>query len=393
MTGLLRRAYRRVMRYYGLKTRSAAQFGAGLLLALACTAAVPQHPVLKTRPKDERDSQFGVTHRITMNVQVTDSAGEPVSDLRSEEFSLYDDHQPRRIVAFHPIDGDAQSDATEVLILLDAVNTPAPALDGEKNAIFKYLAESHKPLSVPTAFALWFNGHLSSTAPTTDRNSIGRAFVKLTKNVHSNACPITGPTISQKVSASKSTAGVTPYACRSVHFKDSIAALDSIAQQQLSSGGRTLLIWMGSGWPIVPSSELDRLSAEQRAAYSREFTNLLHDLRAAQITMYSLEAADGQPQDPSGSKTMVAGSSTDPMLPRMAVSEFAHRTGGRSIAASTDVAADLRACIRDAEWYYSIAFNAPPAQNAPGEMHSLEIKVDRPGLQVRTMTSYYTEPQ
>jgi len=382
------------MRYCGLNARSAAQLGAGLLLALACTAVLPQHPVLKTRPKDERDPQFGVTHRITMNVQVTDSSGNPVSDLRAEEFSLYDNHQSRRIVAFHPIDGDAQSDATEVLILLDAVNTPAPALDAEKNAIFKYLAENHKPLSVPTAFALWFNGRLNSTTPTTDRNAIGRAFVKLTKNVHSNACSVSDPTIPQKVSASRNTVSASPSTCRSVHFKDSIAALDGIAQQQLVSGGRTLLIWMGFGWPTVPNSELNTLSAEQRLSYSHEFTELLHDLRAAQITIYSIAAADNRLQELNpGSKTTVARFSSDPSPPRMAVSEFAQRTGGRSITASADIAADLRACIRDAEWYYSIGFNAPPAQNGPGEMHSLEIKVDRPGLQVRTMNSYYTEPQ
>ena len=64
-----------------------------------------QDPVLKTRTKEEREEQFNVTHRITMNVQVTDAAGKPVSDLRAENFSLYDNHQARKIVAFHPIDG------------------------------------------------------------------------------------------------------------------------------------------------------------------------------------------------------------------------------------------------------------------------------------------------
>ena len=393
MTGFPGSAYRRLMRYWVLYTRSAAQISAGFLLALVCSAALPQDPILKTRSKEDREERFNVTHRITMNVQVSNSAGDPVSDLRAEEFTLYDNHQPRRIVAFHPIDGQAQSDGTQVLMLLDAVNTPA--LDAAKNAIFKYLAaEPHKPLPFPTAFALWFNGHLSATPATTDRNAIGRAFVKLTKNVHSNACGLTDPTAPQKISANKSNAAVTPAACRAVHFKDSIAALDGIAQQQLTSGGRTLLIWIGSGWPALSNADLQRLDPKQRADYTRTCMELLHDLRAAQITMYSIAAgADNpQPADPAGS-AIPTNSSADPPLPRIAVADFAQRTGGRSISSSADITADLRACMRDAEWYYSIAFNAPPAQNGPGEMHSLEIKVDRPGLQVRTMNSYYTEPQ
>ncbi|WP_109484702.1 VWA domain-containing protein [Occallatibacter savannae] len=394
MTGILRSAYRKDMRYCGLNPRSAAQLGAGLILAIVCTAAFPQHPVLKTRSKEDREERSGVTHRITMNVQVMNASGDPVSDLRAEEFSLYDNHQPRRIIAFHPIDGQAQSDGTQVLILLDAVNTPAPELASEKNAIFNYLAESHKPLPAPTAFALWFNGHLSATSPTTDRNAIGRAFVKLTKNVHSNFCGADQPALQQNTSGSKKDSGATASNCRAVHFKDSIAALDGIAQQQLTSGGRTLLIWIGSGWPSLSNDDFERLDAKQREGYTHTFTELLHDLRAAQITMYSISSGPENQQDANAAgKAVAATSSANAEFPRIAVSEFAERTGGRSLRASTDMTADLRTCIRDAEWYYSIAFNAPPAQNGPGEMHSLEIKVDRSGLKVRTMNSYFTEPQ
>jgi len=380
------------MRYRGLNTGSAARVG--FLIALACSAALPQHPVLKTRSKEDREERFNVTHRITMNVQVTDAAGNPVSDLRAEEFNLFDDRQARRIVAFHPIDGAALNDATDVVILLDAVNTPSQALDQARSAIFKYLAESRKPLAVPTAFALWFNGRLSITPASTDRNAIGRAFVKFTKNIHSNACGSEQPQAQQKIAANKERPVTTAANCPAIHFKDSVAALDGIAQQQLASGGRTLLIWMGSGWPSLSKADLERLDEKQRDAHNREFMELFHDLRAAQITMYAINPADVKPHDEdAASENTAAKSSADSTPPRIAITEFAERTGGRSIKASVDLVGDLHACVRDAEWYYSLAFNAPPAQNGPGEMHSLEVKVDRPGLQVRTINSYYSEPQ
>jgi len=390
MTGSPASGYLRGMRYCGLNAGSTARLGAGFMLALAVSAALPQDPVLKTRTKEEREEQFNITHRITMNVQVTDASGTSVSDLRAENFSLYDNHQARKIVAFHPIDGAALSDATEVVIVLDAVNTPPQELDEEKNAIFKYLAQSRKPFALPTAFALWFNGHLSATTATTDRNAIGRAFVKLTKNVHSNDCG-TSQSSQQKIAANKDGGQVSPAACRAVHFKDSVAALNGIAQQQLATGGRTLLIWVGSGWPVVPSAELERLGPKQRDAYAHEFVEVLHDLRAGQVTVYSIAPRDSSSTDIENLRT--ADTRTTATFPRIAVDEFAQRTGGRVMTSSEDISASLHACIRDAEWYYSISFNAPPAQNGGGEMHSLDLRVDRPGVQVRTMDSYYTEPR
>jgi hypothetical protein len=39
------------------------------------------------------------------------------------------------------------------------------------------------------------------------------------------------------------------------------------------------------------------------------------------------------------------------------------------------------------------SFNAPLAQSDTGEMHSLAVKVNRPGVEVRAMDLYYTEPR
>ena len=159
-----------------------------LLLLTTLVSAVGQNPTLKTRTKEERDREYMASRRITLNVQVTDEAGKPVTDLDARDFTLFDNQQPRKLTAFHAIDGEALNDATEVIIVLDAVNSTTPALEAEKDGIFKYLARSHGQLPYPTSFVLWFNGHLKATGPTTDRNTLGRAFVSITKNVHSNAC-------------------------------------------------------------------------------------------------------------------------------------------------------------------------------------------------------------
>lgn len=388
------------MRSFPLNPGSAARVGVGLVyasvLAWTVSAALCQTPVLKTRTKEEREELYARSHRITINVQVSDSSGNPVADLDAADFSLYDNQQARKIAAFHPIDGAALYDATRVVILLDAVNSPAQALEVERDGIFRYLARSHRPFSYPTSFALWFNGHLQATAATTDRNAVGRAFVKMTKGLHSNACTGDGSTAEQQ--AGINGGGKSGRAtCRAVHFRDSIAALQGIAQQQQVSGGRTLLIWVGTGWPVLTNAEFQQLSAEEQRVYEQEYVNLTHDLGRGQVTVYSINPAEADlpagkvKADPAAS-TSSPGLSQSAIARHLALHELSQRTGGRVMAESRDIAADIGVCVRDAEWYYVLSFNAPPAQHGPGELHSLSIKVNRPGLLVRTISGYYTEP-
>ena len=375
---------------------------AGLLVLAAFTGAA-QNPTLKTRTKEERDRQYAAARRIILNVQVTDAAGKPVTDLDAKDFTLFDNHQPRRLSAFHTIDGEAMNDATEIIIVLDAVNSPTPALEAEKNGIFKYLAQSHSALPYPTSFFLWSNGRLKGAGATTDRNTVGRAFVSITKNVRSNACePVAASVMEAAGNGNARTHGdndgTPPTAddtnCPQVHFKDSLAALDGIALQQLNRGGRTILIWVGPGWPLPSEAEFAQLSPKARRNYFDEIVNVLHDLRAAQITVDVIGPGDLKHVDEKAIVIpQVPTSATSPENARpdsLALPILAQQSGGQVIA-SNDIAIDLGKLLDDADWYYSLSFFPPPAQNGV-ELRSLEVKVSRPGLKVRTMTTYYSEP-
>jgi hypothetical protein len=46
--------------------------------------------------------------------------------------------------------------------------------------------------------------------------------------------------------------------------------------------------------------------------------------------------------------------------------------------------------MADLDSYYMLTFNSAPAVK-PGEYHSLAVKVDQPGLIVRTNSMYYAE--
>ncbi|WP_348260882.1 VWA domain-containing protein [Telmatobacter sp. DSM 110680] len=372
-------------------------------LAIVCIVAAAQTPTLKTRTREDREREFQASHRIVLNVQVTDAAGKPVTDLDAKDFAIFDNHEPRKLVAFHAIDGEAMNDATEVIILLDAVNSTTQALEAEKAGIFKYFAQSHSALPYPTSFVLWSNGHLKATGATKDRNAVGKAFVSMTKNLHSNACaPVDGS--AAKAAEAAGTPGqneVGPHAadvanCLQVHFKDSLAALDGIAEQQRHVGGRTIFVWVGAGWPLPSDIDFAQLSPKARKSYSDELVNILNDLRASQVTLDALGVHDpnlsaeltrvDQQTLPAGAASPLSAGPSSLGLPILA-----RQTGGRVMSNSNDISADLGKLFDDADWYYALSFNPPPASNGV-ELRSLEVKISRPGLNIRTMTGYYTEP-
>jgi VWFA-related protein len=375
---------------------------------LIASATAAQNPTLKTRSKEDREREFQANHRITLNVQVTDDAGKPVTDLQAKDFTVFDNRQPRKLATFHAIDGQAMNDATEVVIVLDAVNSTTEALEAEKAGIFKYLAHGHSALPYPTSFALWSNGHLKATGATTDRNAVGKAFVSMTKNLHSNACaPVASPvagTVAKAVESGDEALGkdgASSHApdianCLQVHFKDSVAALDGIAQQQLHLGGRTILIWAGPGWPLLSDAEFQQLTPKARQGYFEEIVSVLHDLHAAQVTVDALGPRDATREAEIArvdlhALTAGTASSENAGPSSLALPVLAHQTGGRVMSTSSDVTSDLDRLLDDADWYYALSINPPPAQNGV-ELRSLEVKVQRPGLNIRTMTLYYAEP-
>lgn len=383
---------------------------AGLVLPLAA-----QNPTLKTRTKEQREREYLAAHRITLNVQVDDRSGKIVPDLAASDFTLFDNDQPRKIAWVHMIDGEAMNDATEVIIVLDAVNSTPQELEQERQAIFNYLARSRGPLPFSTSFALWFNGHLNAMAPTTDRNALGRGFVKTTKGIHSNACSSENGPVEQ-VAAGGSGAfnpsgqklpddstdnnlnsrTISVAECLRVHFRDSIAALDGIAQQQRTIGGRTILIWVGPGWPLLSEIGFEQPSAEARAGLFDELANLLRDLRDSQVTIDALSPPDDARQKEFGRvdlKELMAGTNSerDAGPASLALPILATQTGGRVLTASRDLTADLASSIRDADGYYAVSFEAMTARS-PHEFHRIKVKVKGSGLDVRTLTAYYAEP-
>jgi VWFA-related protein len=70
---------------------------------------------------------------------------------------------------------------------------------------------------------------------------------------------------------------------------------------------------------------------------------------------------------------------------------LADATGGRAVLNTNAPDASVRPILDELSSYYLIAFEAPDAR-PDGRFHSITVKVNRPGLEVRTRKGYYAQP-
>ena len=126
-----------------------------------------------------------------------------------------------------------------------------------------------------------------------------------------------------------------------------------------------------------------------------QLVSLSMSLREAQMTVDAVASPDESinPQTPQCSRYRVLRGSLQPgpgQCGEPGLHVLAHQTGGRIMAETRDVAGQISACVADADSYYVLMFDSPPAADF-GEYHALAVKVNKPGLDVRTNTFYYAE--
>ena len=66
---------------------------------------------------------------------------------------------------------------------------------------------------------------------------------------------------------------------------------------------------------------------------------------------------------------------------------LADETDGRAIVNQNDLDKGLRQIIRDTSAYYLIGYNS--ASKSDGKFHKVDVKVKRPGVQVRSRKGYW----
>ena len=174
----------------------------------------------------------------------------------------------------------------------------------------------------------------------------------------------------------------------------SLTALRQLVSAESAQPGRKLIVWISPGWAYLsgPAVQLDR---KQQNGIFAEIVGLSTAMRQNRITLYSIDPVG--PAD-SGFRTfyyrafLKGVKKPDQVdLGDLSLQVLATQSGGLAITGNSDVSGSIRRCLTDANSFYELTFNPPPAESQ-NEYHQLTLEVAKPGLTARTRDGYYLQP-
>jgi VWFA-related protein len=366
------------------------------------TAPGPNQPVkLVPRSAETRARTYLAEHHVILNVFVTDPSGAPVPGLKQEDFTLLDHQQPETIASFKAVTGSTAFTPPRVFLVLDSVNNPSGTLIHARSELETFLGQNQGNLPYPVSIVRLTDYGMIAGQPSRDGHALISELRRLPYDVHvkvkGQEHPPNAATMGQTFDPTKSVITANPEgADLSQRFILSIPALAGLVRDQKDVPGRVILVWIGAGWPLLSGPGFLPDTPELQSNFFAHIVALSTELREAQITLDVVSSPkmlrdagllDGYyqaflPGVPSASEANAA---------NLALPVLAYQSGGQILEDNNDLAAKIDKCVADADTYYVLSFDSIPA-SGPDEYRPLQVKVNKPGLTVRTNTAYYAQP-
>lgn len=312
----------------------------------------------------------GEDKRVSLDVIAAPPDGAPIAGLAAQDFTLLDNGKPQPLASFMPNQNDLAQ--TKVVILLDAVNAAYVRLTYARQGIEGFLHSSNGHLAYPTALALATD---DSTKLQGNYSTDGNKLEQQLKQIDIGLRTVSR---SQGVYGAEDRIGI------------SISALERVLVGMSQTSGRKLLIWVSPGWAYFSGAILE--SKSQNSLFN-EVMKLSTLLRETRTTLYAV--------DPSGSgeESVLKGSfykeflkpvkrARDISVGNISLEVLAVHSGGQALCASNNIAGLIGKAVADAEPFYTLTY-VPADDGEPDAYHSIEVRVNKPGVTVRTASGYY----
>jgi VWFA-related protein len=354
------------------------------------------------------------TRLVVVDVVVTDSKGQPVGDLKAEDFALLESGKPQTISGFsyqHPGGPSAAAHTVQLLpnvvtnapqykssslnvVLFDAVNGELTSQAYAKDQLAKFFSTAtlDRPVAI---FALESKLRLLH-----DFTTDGAAL----KSVVDKYSPPAKTNVTESFDSRRTafpTKGDYHTDVRSIDA--TLNELNALAKMLAGYPGRKNLIWLSESFPLnlFPDSVLPpSLNAGDNAvtadgtpvrpelsnAYDRmvqtrnaqDFASMVKKvadaLMNAQVAVYPIDAAGV------GRNDRIASQHT--------MRDVASRTGGQVFLNTNNLVMSIGSSFDDGSSYYTISYY-PSNKNWDGQFRPIEIKTGRADVKLRHRVGYY----
>jgi VWFA-related protein len=362
----------------------------------------PSRPLeLIPRSPEVRERTYRAEHRVILNVFVADASGNPVTGLKEEDFTLLDNQEPQKIASFKAVKDSAAVTPAHVLLVLDSVNNSASTMAYVRKELEEFLGRNQGSLPYPVTLVRLTDFGIISGQPSRDGRALIGELKMLPNDVHvvkrdQESTPGVA-TLGHRFDPTKSISLPNP-ADQDLNqrFVLSVPPVARLAADQENVPGRAILIWIGAGWPLLSGPKYLPDTAEVKRNFFEYIVGLSTAFREAQVTLDAVSSPrilrDAGLQENYYQAFLDGVPTVDQAnAGNMALPVLAYQSGGQILEQGQDLAADIDKCIADAGSYYVLSFDSVPAA-APDEYRPLQVKVNKPGLTVRTNTAHYAQP-
>jgi len=348
------------------------------LFCLCCLSAFAQQNSQAKPAESAASSPSATASRLTtLDVVVADQSGRVVPGLQQQDFSLLDNKLAQKIVSFHAVTATPATDdpPVEVILVVDEVNTSFQEVVIVRQEIEKFLNQNGGQLVQPVSILFFTDSGAAATTPSKD----GKAVLA---ELNQHKQPLRNTTRAQGAYGAIE------------RMNRSLSTLSQLADFEAKRPGRKLVIWMSPGWAFLASPRVQFSSKDQQTLF-RTAVSLSDALQRARITLYNVNpAGSGGNALKSYYKSFVKGVPTAKQMQagNLALQVLAYQSGGLILNSSNDLAGEIATCVNDANAYYVLTFEGA-AGDGPNEYHALEVNIDKPGLEARTRSGYYAQPE
>jgi VWFA-related protein len=387
-----------------------------------CAMGLLSLPLLAQSPKPPLILR-STTKLVQLNVVVQDKKGNPVTDLKKEDFEIKDGGKVQTISLFsmesnallptaseplpantftNKLERRAGTPSSVSVILLDWLNTKFTDRAYAQAQVIKFLQqqiapEDHIGLYTLSGGLRVLHDYTSDSTELLARlaSSNGKALPDLSRaESRSGGDAMLLDNWLRGGGASRAEADF--YTINRV--TGTLKAIEFIANHLSAVPGRKNLIWVSGGFPLMiglDSPAAMRDPTREQRTFSEEIDRTVRAVNDANLAIYPVDAR-GLMTSPEFNAERRGNAGGRP--PRVTASpgsknqdtmrELASRTGGRAYVNTNDLNKAIRDAIQDTRVTYTLGFY-PNGEKFDGKFHELKLKVDRPGASLRYRKGYF----
>jgi VWFA-related protein len=398
-----------------------------ILILYLCAATFGQQPQPQPVPRQKPDSSSEdevvriTTNLVQIDAMVTDKKGKQVTDLRPEDFEILEDGRPQRITSFSYITLDS-APAARPVPPVDKNGPPVPPVRLRPEQVRRTIALVVDDLGVSFESAYFVRralkkfvdeqmqpGDMVAVLRTTAGIGALQQFTSDKRQLYSAIERVRGSLIGRgQTSVFGPLDSTDPEGGNAAEeelndFREelfavgTLGALNYIVRGLREMPGRKAVVLISSSLPIFNSGgRNERLLDALRHLIdlSNRASVVIYTMDPRGLQVFGLTAAD-----------FTSGASIEDIERRLSdprqdyfesqngLNYLAQQTGGIFIHDTNDLSAGFSRILEDQKGYYLIGYRPDESTFDPltgrRSFHKLAVKVDRPGLRVRSRNGFY----